>query len=67
MGQHKEHEKRKWYNENGEYIGVYETERGGVYMDKPVFFNRPEVIERINKLKNSKLVKDIRKRRNKKK
>lgn len=62
---HKEHEKRKWYNEKGEYIGVYETERGSVHMDKPVFFKRPEVVELINKIKKSKLVKDIRKRRKK--
>lgn len=65
MGQrHKESEKRKWTNSDGEYIGVYETERGGVHMDFFPFISRPEVIEMLDNLRNSQLIKDIRSRKN---
>lgn len=62
MDRHKESEKRKWTDKDGNYIGVYETERGGVHMDFVPFFNRPEVIELLDKLRNSDFIKDLRKK-----
>jgi len=62
MDRHKESEKRKWKDKHGNYIGVYKTERGSVHIDFIPFFNRQEVKEILEKLKNSKFTKKCKKK-----
>jgi hypothetical protein len=48
---------------NGNDNGVREDERGAMYINHKVFFSLPAVILKINELKNSQLIKDIRERK----
>lgn len=49
---------------DGRDSGVRENQRGAMYIDHEVFFKHPKTIEKIEQLKNSQLIKDIRNRKN---
>ena len=54
---------RIYRDSDGNDTGVREDERGALYINHRIFFSIPRVIETIEQLKNSQLVKDIRKRK----